>query len=147
MGANLAIVAELEKRGATVHVAEADVADENSMRDALSALRSPRWPPVCGVFHAAGVADPRPIVETGVNHLDRASGAKVDGAWLLHRIFEDQPLDCFVLFSSSRRHPRTHSALSSDAAGNAFPGRAESSLPQPARHYLRPASRGGLGVR
>ena len=119
MGAKLAIIADIEKRGAAVHVVQADVADEASLRDALSELSNRGWPQVCGVFHAAGVADSRSIVETDLNHLELVSRAKVEGAWLLHRIFEEQPLDCFVLFSSAAAILGPP-ALSSYAAGNTF---------------------------
>ena len=94
----VAALARLEKAGAKVHVLRADVGDEHQLRAALDPLRQGS-PPLRGVIHTAGVA--------GGNHqgadvvaLDQVLHPKVLGAWNLHRLTRDEPLDFFVCYSS-----------------------------------------------
>ncbi|MFJ4849313.1 SDR family NAD(P)-dependent oxidoreductase [Streptomyces sp. NPDC088733] len=110
---------DLAGRGVDVEYAAVDVADHQAMR-ALLADRAHRGKaPLRGVFHAAGTYDSVPVTDTTPEHLKALLSAKVSGAWNLHRLVQDMPLDMFVLFSSGS------SVLSSPllggyAAGNAF---------------------------
>ena len=45
----------MERRGARVYIAEADVADQHAVQAVLDGLTAAGWPDVRGVFHAAGV--------------------------------------------------------------------------------------------
>ncbi|MFI8007916.1 acyltransferase domain-containing protein [Streptomyces sp. NPDC086010] len=115
----LALLRELERKGVDVEYAAVDVADHQAMRALLEdrALRGKA--PLRGVFHAAGAYDPVPVGDTTPQRLAALLRAKVAGAWSLHRLMQDIPLDMFVLFSSGS------SVLSSPllggyAAGNAF---------------------------
>ena len=83
---------------ARVHYAVADVVDPRAMERALGL---PGLPPLRGVFHAAGVVNPRPLLETTLDDIATELGPKVAGTWVLHRITERQPLDFFVVFSSA----------------------------------------------
>ncbi|MEU4096161.1 acyltransferase domain-containing protein [Streptomyces sp. NPDC026673] len=113
------LLRDLALRGVDVEYAAVDVADHQAM-SALLADRAHRGKaPLRGVFHAAGTYDSVPVSGTTARHLDSLLRAKVSGAWNLHRLVRDTPLDMFVLFSSGS------SILSSPllggyAAGNAF---------------------------
>ncbi|HEX8112122.1 MAG TPA: beta-ketoacyl reductase, partial [Kofleriaceae bacterium] len=111
-------IAELERRGAAVRLAQVDASDEQGMAALLDDLRRGAQP-LRGVFHAAGVSAPRTIAELDASALAAVLAPKVAGAWILHRLTRDRELDHFVCFSSissilgSRR-------LAGYAAGNAF---------------------------
>jgi acyl transferase domain-containing protein len=95
-----AAVRELEALGVGVHYAALDVADEDQLQSFLDQYRREGWPPIRGIIHAAGVIDDRMLMQLDVESLRAVLRPKVSGSWLLHRLFEDQPLDFFVLFSS-----------------------------------------------
>jgi amino acid adenylation domain-containing protein len=111
-------IAEMERLGATVVVASADVGDADRMAD-LFEHWSETLPPLRGVIHAAGVADPRPARELTGEALRATLRPKVAGTLVLDRLTRVLDLDFFALFSSvssvwgSQR-------LSDYAAGNQF---------------------------
>lgn len=111
-------IAELERRGATVRLAQVDASDERGMAALLDDLRHGALP-LRGVFHAAGGSAPRTIAELDATTLTAVLAPKIAGAWILHRLTRELELDHFVCFSSissilgSRR-------LAGYAAGNAF---------------------------
>jgi hypothetical protein len=77
----------------------ADVGREDQLREILTTIRS-SMPPLKGVIHAAGVLDDSSIVHQNWERFRRVFRAKIDGAWALHRLTLDIPLDFFVMFSS-----------------------------------------------
>jgi NAD(P)-dependent dehydrogenase (short-subunit alcohol dehydrogenase family) len=89
----------LERLGATVLCAEADVADFERMREVV-ALAQARFGRIDGVIHAAGIAG------GGVIQLKKPEVAaavltpKVGGARVLGRLFQGQKLDFMILCSS-----------------------------------------------
>jgi malonyl CoA-acyl carrier protein transacylase/acyl carrier protein len=92
----------LEEPGAEVFAAEADVADEESMRGVI-ARAVERFGEVRGVVHAAGVVGERTfrtVEETGEAETDWHFRPKVYGAYVLEKIFRGSALDFFVLASS-----------------------------------------------
>ncbi|OLF06418.1 type I polyketide synthase, partial [Actinophytocola xanthii] len=89
------LAAELTELGTEVEILACDVAD----RAALAAVLE-REPDLRGVVHAAGVAEVRPLAETGPADLAAALAAKAGGAAALHDLLGDRELDLFVLFSS-----------------------------------------------
>ncbi|HET7503188.1 MAG TPA: SDR family NAD(P)-dependent oxidoreductase [Kofleriaceae bacterium] len=111
-------IAELERRGAAVRLAQVDASDEPGMAALLADLLRGA-PPLRGVFHAAGVSSPRTIAELDASTLAAVLAPKIAGSWILHQLTRDLELDHFVCFSSissvlgSRR-------LAGYAAGNAF---------------------------
>jgi myxalamid-type polyketide synthase MxaE and MxaD len=118
-GRRIAAVLELEVLGARVETAALDVAIEGPLERCLGARRARGEPPVRGVIHAAGVLQFAALAKQDVASLRSVTSAKIGGAWRLHRLLGDEPLDCFVLCSS------TSALLSSPllggyAAGNAF---------------------------
>jgi acyl carrier protein len=53
-----------------------------------------------GVFHTAGVLDDGILHEQSRGRFERVLRPKIDGAWNVHEMTLDAPLDHFVLFSS-----------------------------------------------
>ncbi len=110
---------ELERLGATIHLAAVDVADEEQLTDFLTTYESEAWPPIRGVIHTAGVVQDELLLRMQTETFQRVMRPKVRGGWLLHRLLQNYPLDFFILFSS------TGSVIASlgqgnYAAGNAF---------------------------
>jgi len=81
-------------------VCRADVGDRAQLTRALGACLD-SLPAVRGVFHAAGVLADGPLLELTEASLERAFHGKALGAWHLHELFKDHPLDFFVMFSSA----------------------------------------------
>ncbi|MFW6718569.1 SDR family NAD(P)-dependent oxidoreductase [Streptomyces sp. MAR4 CNY-716] len=117
--ASVALLNELRERGVNVAYEAVDVADARAMRALLTARRRTGLPPVRGVFHAAGVIDYTPLSEMSGTELDRVLAAKVSGAWNLHRLLREEPVEAFVLFSSGSAL-LSSPMLGGYAAGNAF---------------------------
>jgi len=97
----IAAIRELESLGASVHLAAVDVADEGQLSAFLDEFRAEGWPPVRGVVHAAGVLHDGLLSQLDTAALNAVLRPKMAGAWLLHRLLADAPLDFFVFFSSA----------------------------------------------
>jgi len=65
-----------------------------------SPLRENRDSPLRGIVHAAGVLDDGTLRSLTWPQFERVMAAKVRGAWNLHCLTRDLPLDLFVAFSS-----------------------------------------------
>ncbi|GAA3070878.1 type I polyketide synthase [Streptomyces glomeratus] len=95
------VIAELRAAGTRVDTAAVDVSDEAALTACLRSIADdPGLPPLRGVLHLAGVLDDGVLGEQTTERFARVHGAKAGGAWLLHRLTQDLPLDFFVLFSS-----------------------------------------------
>ncbi len=92
-------VDRLEAMGARVRVVAADVARHGELAAVLEDLRS-TMPPLRGVLHAAGVLDDGTLLQQSRERFQGVLAPKVTGAWNLHLLTRDLPLDFFVLFSS-----------------------------------------------
>ncbi len=57
-------------------------------------------PPIRGIVHAAGSLPRRPLAEADAADFEAALRGKFTGAWWLHLVFRDQPLDFLVTTSS-----------------------------------------------
>ncbi len=90
----------LERAGAQVAVECFDIADAAALQAVLDRREQEGRPPVRGVIHSAGVARPQLVAQLDNAEFMSAMPPKVLGAWNLHRAFDGQPLDFFVLFSS-----------------------------------------------
>ena len=90
---------QIEEAGAKVTIARADVSRAEDLR-AVVALAGSSLPPLRGVVHAAGVLDDGVLLEQSLARFSTVFAPKVQGAWNLHTLTLDQPLDFFVLFSS-----------------------------------------------
>lgn len=100
-----------------------DVADEAAMAALLRGREERGLPEVAGVVHSALTLEPSPLTDMSETEVDRTLRPKVAGGWTLHRLFPDDSLDFFVLFSSAvswLSGLRLGSQLGAYAAGNAF---------------------------
>jgi myxalamid-type polyketide synthase MxaB len=94
-------IRQLEAAGATITIAHADVAELEQLRPILQPYLFNPPNSLKGILHAAGLIDDRTLQQQTWDHFERVMAAKVQGAWNLHRLTQDQPIDLFVLFSSA----------------------------------------------
>ncbi|MFD2176705.1 hybrid non-ribosomal peptide synthetase/type I polyketide synthase [Veronia pacifica] len=109
-------VKRLRERGVNVEIGLVDITDPDALQRMVSELNQP----IKGVVHSAVVRDSEQL--SGMTPLERAQAVlapKLQGAWNLHRITLDQPLDFFILYSSSVSLVPAR-GLPEYVAGNAF---------------------------
>ena len=113
-GGDPAVLASLRARGATVRVEAVDLTDEEALRQVLSGLE------LQGVIHAAGVSEPRPVLELDEEALLAPYLPKVRGGELLSSLpgfsvmRSHLSTDFFVWTVGSRL---THALARSSASG------------------------------
>ncbi|MDQ3761957.1 MAG: SDR family NAD(P)-dependent oxidoreductase [Actinomycetota bacterium] len=90
-------LAALRAHGVNIRLELADIADAAQL-DAV--LRRDNSRPIAGVFHLAGVLEDALVVNLEEDALRRALAGKAVGAWHLHELTKDEPVELFVLFSS-----------------------------------------------
>ena len=100
IGERIAAVRSLEMQGASVYPVSADVANDAEASAWLAAFRQTTELPIRGVLHTAGVANPQLLARLKADDFMRIANPKVGGAWSLHHLLKQEPLDFFVLFSS-----------------------------------------------
>ena len=93
-------MSDLERTGVRIVAARADVSRMQAVADVLEDIKL-RMPPLAGVVHAAGVLEDRLIVDHQWDLFEKVFAPKVHGAWNLHVLTREMPLDFFVLFSSA----------------------------------------------
>ncbi|MDZ7275819.1 MAG: SDR family NAD(P)-dependent oxidoreductase, partial [candidate division KSB1 bacterium] len=93
-------LAELEQKGATVLVRQADVANADQLAEVMAEMQQ-KLPPLRGVIHAAGVRHDRPLLQQDWPGFAKVMGPKIAGAWNLHVLTRELPLEFFVMFSSA----------------------------------------------
>lgn len=93
-----AAIQALEDAGAQVVVVQADVAELADARRLIIACQTVA--PLRGLIHAAGVIDDGLLVQQTPARFAQVLAPKVAGAWHLHTLTHDLPLDFFVCFSS-----------------------------------------------
>ncbi len=113
-----AAIAKLEKSGATVITAKADVANAHEVARVLAEIKT-SLPPLKGVIHAAGILADGTLAQIERARFDSAMAPKINGAWNLHVHTRAEQLDFFVLFSSVAAVLGTI-GQGNYAAGNAF---------------------------
>ncbi|MFF2400054.1 non-ribosomal peptide synthetase/type I polyketide synthase [Streptomyces goshikiensis] len=118
-GRSTRFVKELEALGAHPVHAALDVADGAALAAWLDTYRTLDAPPVRGVFHLAGHVRDTLLPAMDRPAFDSVLAPKAAGAWLLHDLLRDAPLDHFVLFSSVASLLTT-AGQTNYAAGNAF---------------------------
>jgi len=94
-----AVLAEMAARGARIRVLAADLASEQAVREVLAEVGASGLP-LGGVVHAAGVLDDGVLLRQSWSRFRSVLAPKLLGAWHLHRLTQNEPLDFFVLFSS-----------------------------------------------
>ncbi|HVK63791.1 MAG TPA: SDR family NAD(P)-dependent oxidoreductase [Polyangium sp.] len=113
-----AALAALEEAGAKVRVVAADVSRRVEVERVLMEIEQ-NSPPLGGVVHAAVVLEDRSALELSGESFDKVMAPKMQGAWNLHVLTRDTPLDFFVLYSSAASLLGLP-GQSNDAAANAF---------------------------
>jgi acyl transferase domain-containing protein len=98
-GAARDVITRLERRGASVTVALADISNASTVTGLLHQIAAEQ-PPLRGVVHAAGLLDDATLAQMTPEQFWRVQAPKVDGAWHLHTQTRNLPLDFFWLYSS-----------------------------------------------
>lgn len=91
-------IATMREAGADIRPIRADVSSTEALQSVLTQTHS--MPPVRGIVHAAAVLDDHTLTELNANHITKVFGPKARGAWNLHTITRDMPIEFFVLYSS-----------------------------------------------
>lgn len=110
------ILSSLQRGGADIAVLSCDVTKREQLSSIIEAIRAD-MPPLKGVFHAAGILEPGASISKE-NHdtFLRVTAPKIEGAWNLHELTKDIPLDFFVCFSSVVSLWGSHGMVSYTAA-------------------------------
>jgi len=111
-------IRRLELAGASVVVARADISIKSDLEAVLNTVLTSRMP-LKGVVHAAGVFEVGLLADYEREFFETFFAAKVVGAWNLHELTKDIPLDFFVMFSSATSFVCS-SGLGNYVAANAF---------------------------
>ena len=93
-------VTTLRNQGAEIYIAIGDISKEVDAQRILTEIRT-QFPPLHGVFHCAGVLNDGILLQQNEQRFAQVMAPKVEGSWHLHHLTLDQPLDYFVLFSST----------------------------------------------
>jgi len=93
------VLNELENQGAKVLVGHADVSEIDQLASVFEKAAS-QLPPLRGVIHAALVLDDGVLLKLEWESFERVFASKAAGAWNLHLLTRETPLDFFVCFSS-----------------------------------------------
>ncbi len=93
-------IAALEATGVRVTILPVDVGDRTSLAPALAEIAAD-LPPLRGIVHAAGVLDDGALYAQTDDRFVKVMRPKARGAWNLHDLTRDLPLDFFVMFSSA----------------------------------------------
>jgi acyl transferase domain-containing protein/acyl carrier protein len=92
-------VLQLERLGAEVLTAAADVSNETQMRRVIEDARD-RFGAINGVIHLAGIPGGGIIQLKTREMAEQILGPKVKGALVIEKLFENQEIDFLVLYSS-----------------------------------------------
>jgi NAD(P)-dependent dehydrogenase (short-subunit alcohol dehydrogenase family)/acyl carrier protein len=93
-------IARLNRAGVRIHAASCDVTDKKALA-ALLAEIAVTLPPLKGIVHAATIINDGLIRTMDAAQLRSVLEPKALGAYYLHELTIDTPLDFFVLFSSA----------------------------------------------
>nr|UUL70766.1 Beta-ketoacyl-acyl-carrier-protein synthase I [Vitiosangium cumulatum] len=93
------VIRELESAGVQVVIARGDVTRADEVRGILERVGG-SMPPLRGIVHSAGVLDDGVLRQQTAERFNRVLAPKAGGAWNLHVLTRDLPLDFFVLYSS-----------------------------------------------
>ncbi len=99
-GARADALHKLGSGNVTVRFLRADAADAGRMRDVLHEIRT-SMPPLRGIVHAAGVIDDGVVIQQDWARCLGVLRGKAHGAFVMHALTLDVPLDFFVLYSAA----------------------------------------------
>ncbi|WAN69941.1 SDR family NAD(P)-dependent oxidoreductase [Moorena producens JHB] len=129
-------ISELEMAGAEVVVEKGDVSDFELMIEVWKRIEESNRP-LAGVIHSAGMLSDGVLQNQSWSSFEQVMAPKVQGAWHLHQLTQNQPLDFFVLFSSAA------SLLGSPGQGNHS---AANAFLDGLAHYRRAQGLPGLSI-
>ncbi len=115
----IALVERLERRGVRVLSFAIDCSRTAQVSNLLSEFRTTEALPILGLFHCAGVVKDSILVQMQEQDLLQVIRPKIQGAWNLHHLLREEPLEHFVLFSSVASLV-TSTGQANYAADNAF---------------------------
>lgn len=94
------VIQQIEGTATQVFVIPADISQPESVAHLLQKIKQ-TLPPLRGIIHAAGVLDDGVLLQQTWERFRLVMAPKVAGAWNLHQLTQDIPLDFFVCFSSA----------------------------------------------
>ncbi|HRL22439.1 MAG TPA: beta-ketoacyl synthase N-terminal-like domain-containing protein [Alcaligenes sp.] len=93
------VLEQLAARGVQLDVQAVDMSSAVALEATLARIRA-RGLPLGGIVHAAGVLDDGVLLQQTWPRVRAALAPKLPGAWHLHHLTLNEPLEFFVLFSS-----------------------------------------------
>ncbi|BBU69675.1 type I polyketide synthase [Fluviibacter phosphoraccumulans] len=94
-----AAIQSIRALGASVEVCACDITDKAALSELIVRIRTTH-PPIKGVLHAAAHFDDALITALNTERLNTVLAPKIQGAWNLHMLTKELPLEHFVLYSS-----------------------------------------------
>lgn len=94
-----AAVESIKALGVTAEVVACDITDKAALSELIARIHT-TCPPIKGILHAAAHFDDALITALNPNRLKTVLAPKMQGAWNLHELTQDLPLDHFILYSS-----------------------------------------------
>ena len=93
-------IAQLEANGVKVYASSCDITNKCEISKLFTEIAE-KMPALKGIIHSATVIDDGLILNTDVVQIKRVLAPKVLGAYHLHNLSLNLPLDYFILFSSA----------------------------------------------
>lgn len=100
IGRAIAAVKRIEAAGGEVMIASGDITNSDFMRGVIAQGKA-RFGAINGVLHAAGIVSDDLIALKSQSEIDDVFAPKLLGTLVLSDLLKDEPLDLFVLFSST----------------------------------------------
>jgi acyl transferase domain-containing protein/acyl-CoA synthetase (AMP-forming)/AMP-acid ligase II/pimeloyl-ACP methyl ester carboxylesterase/acyl carrier protein len=107
----IAILQTLEEQSIKLLVCQADIAQEQELKNVLVTVNT-TMSPLRGIVHCAGILDDGLLQGLSWEKFSNVLSPKVQGTWNLHQLTLENSLDFFILFSSAA------SLLGSPGQGN-----------------------------
>jgi amino acid adenylation domain-containing protein len=92
-------IRKIQDDGVNVLCRQVNIGNEESLSKTLHDIRI-SMPSIKGVFHLAGVLGEGDILRQDVRDMEAVMEPKMEGAWNLHRLTLNDPIEHFVMFSS-----------------------------------------------
>ncbi len=92
-------IMNIESQGSQVRTFNADVSKYYEMKTVIDSVKQD-FKNIDGVIHSAGVAGDGFIIRKECETFNNVLAPKIDGAWILDKLTENENLDFFILFSS-----------------------------------------------
>ncbi|MGC2331289.1 MAG: SDR family NAD(P)-dependent oxidoreductase, partial [Candidatus Acidiferrales bacterium] len=89
-----------KSQGVDARAERADISRTEDVKRVLSRMSNAMLP-LRGIVHTAAVLEDGVLTQQSWERFEHVLAPKVDGAWALHELTADLPLDFFVLFSSA----------------------------------------------